>query len=135
MKNLNYIFVLLVFGYSIGFAQQTPASEQTEVITIVGATAHIGNGEIIEKSIIVMKDGKILNCVDSTTSNLAPQGTIIQAEGQHVYPGFIAPNTTLGLQEIGAVRATNDTREIGTMNPHIRSWIAYNAESKIVESM
>ena len=135
MKNLKYIFVLLVFGSSIGFAQQTPAPEQSEAITIVGATAHIGNGEVIENSIIVMKDGKILNCVDATTSKIALQGKIIQAEGQHVYPGFIAPNTTLGLQEIGAVRATNDTREMGNMNPHIRSWIAYNAESKIVESM
>lgn len=135
MKNLKYIFVLLVFGYSIGYAQQTPAPEQSEVITIVGATAHIGNGEVIENSIIVMKDGKILNCVDATTSKIALQGKIIQAEGKHVYPGFIAPNTTLGLQEIGAVRATNDTREMGNMNPHIRSWIAYNAESKLVESM
>jgi len=63
------------------------------------------------------------------------KGTVIQAQGKHVYPGFIAPNSTLGLQEIGAVRATNDTREVGRMNPHIRSLIAYNAESKVIESM
>ena len=43
--------------------------------------------------------------------------------------------TTLGLVEIDAVRASDDEREIGTMNPHIRSIIAYNAESKVVESM
>ncbi|MBQ0740369.1 amidohydrolase, partial [Aquimarina celericrescens] len=47
----------------------------------------------------------------------------------------IAPNSTLGLVEIGAVRATDDDSEIGNYNPHIRSIIAYNAESKIVESM
>ena len=33
-------------------AQQTPASKQTEPISIEGATAHLGNGEIIENSLI-----------------------------------------------------------------------------------
>jgi hypothetical protein len=41
----------------------------------------------------------------------------------------------LGLVEIDAVRATSDVDELGDMLPHIRSIIAYNAESKIVESM
>jgi len=52
-----------------------------------------------------------------------------------VYPGFIAPNTTLGLVEIDAVRASNDQREIGVYNPHIRSIIAYNTESRVTETM
>ena len=135
MRTVKNIFALLVMSCTMVFAQQTPAPAQSEIITISGATAHIGNGEVIENSIIIMQDGKIVNCVDATKSKIALQGKIIQAEGKHVYPGFIAPYTTLGLQEIGAVRATNDTREIGQMNPHIRSLIAYNAESKIVESM
>ena len=54
---------------------------------------------------------------------------------KHLYPGIIAPNSTLGLVEIGAVRATNDQDELGTFNPNVRSLIAYNAESRIVESM
>ena len=135
MRTFKYIFMLLVVGCSTVFAQQTPADPQTGIITIAGATAHIGNGEVIENSIIIIEDGKITACADARTSRIALQGTIIQAEGKHVYPGIIAPYTTLGLQEIGAVRATNDTREIGQMNPHIRSLIAYNAESKVVESM
>ena len=36
---------------------------------------------------------------------------------KHVYPSFIVPNTTLGITEIDAVRASNDFREVGTMNP------------------
>lgn len=132
MKKLIYI---LVFAVSFAWSQQTPAPEQKEAFTIVGATAHIGNGTIVENSIIIVEDGKIAACVDGTVSKIAYKGTIINAEKMHVYPGFVAPNTTLGLQEIGAVRATNDTDEIGQMLPHIRSLIAYNAESKIVESM
>src|SRR5690606_15889180 len=41
----------------------------------------------------------------------------------------------LGLVEVDAVRATNDQEEMGEMIPHIRSLVAYNAESKVVESM
>jgi hypothetical protein len=52
-----------------------------------------------------------------------------------VYPGFVAANSTLGLTEIDAVRATNDYDEVGDFNPHIRSQIAFNAESKVLETV
>ena len=132
MKKLSYILVLLAFSFGNLVAQQTPAKAQSDAITITGATAHIGNGDVIENSVITFENGKITAIGDSNTST---KGTIIDASGKHVYPGFIAPNSTLGLVEIGAVRATDDDSEIGSYNPHIRSIIAYNAESKIVESM
>jgi hypothetical protein len=40
----------------------------------------------------------------------------------------------LGLVEVDAVRASDDESEIGEFNPHIRSLIAYNAESKLTEA-
>lgn len=136
MKNIYKLLNIgLMLSCVIAFAQQTPASKQTEAITIMGATAHIGDGNVIENSIIVIENGKITTCADGKVVKMAAKGRQIDATGKHVYPGIIAPNSTLGLQEIGSVRATNDTREIGSMNPHIRSIIAYNAESKIVESM
>jgi len=135
MKKFIYISALFLLSITMGFAQQTPAAMQKEAFTIIGATAHIGNGTVIENSIIIVEKGRITACVDGLTSKNPYKGIVINANGKHVYPGFIAPNTTLGLQEIGAVRATNDTQELGTMNPHIRSLIAYNAESKVVESM
>ncbi|MEO2064343.1 MAG: amidohydrolase family protein [Christiangramia sp.] len=116
-------------------AQQTPAPKQSEAVTIVGATAHIGNGEIIENSLIIFEDGKITQIMDAGNTKMQYRGEIIQAEGKHVYPGFIAPNSTLGLVEIDAVRPTDDEDEIGEMLPNVRSLIAYNAESKVVESM
>ncbi len=45
------------------------------------------------------------------------------------------PRESLGLIEVNAVRASNDQDEIGSMIPHVRSLIAYNAESQVVESM
>lgn len=131
-----YIVLACFLVTSISHAQQTPASKQNKTIAIVGATAHIGNGEVIENSVIVFENGKIQTVGDGSTIRIDRTTTdIIEAQGKHVYPGFIVPNSTLGLVEIDAVRATQDSDEVGQMNPNIRSLIAYNAESKIVESM
>ncbi|AQS92974.1 amidohydrolase [Polaribacter sp. BM10] len=133
MKKIIYsLLFFFVIGNSI--AQQTPADKQTKAFSIEGATAHIGNGKVIENSLVMFNNGKI-TFVGSAKMKIARQGTIINATGKHIYPGFIAANATLGLVEIDAVKASDDQREIGRMNPHIRSLIAYNAESKIVESM
>ncbi|UII75266.1 amidohydrolase family protein [Flagellimonas sp. HMM57] len=126
---------LLVLGFTGNFmlsAQQTPASAQSEAITITGATAHIGNGTIKENCTLVFEDGKITAIGGS---EIESKGQVINANGKHIYPGFIAPGKALGLVEVNAVRASNDQDEIGDMIPHIRSIIAYNAESKVVESM
>lgn len=131
--NLQLAFLCL-FALSCLHAQQTPAHPQNEPISIEGATAHLGNGEVIENALIMFEAGK-LTFVGSANARIARKGKVIDAKGKHVYPGFIIPNSTLGLVEIDAVRATDDDAEIGTWNPHIRSLIAYNAESKVVESM
>lgn len=116
------------------FAQQTPAPPQTTDFTIEGATAHLGNGEVIENSLIMFSKGKI-TFVGKAEMKIARKGKIIDAKGKHVYPGFIAANSTSGLVEVDAVRASNDKQETGTYLPHIRSLIAYNAESKVTESL
>lgn len=133
MKKL--IIILYLFITSIGYCQQEPAPKQTEVVTIVGATAHIGNGEIIENSLLIFENGIITLITDASKTKVPYRGNIINAKGKHIYPGFIAPNTTLGLAEIDAVRATKDFDEVGAMNPHIKSIIAYNTESKVTETM
>jgi imidazolonepropionase-like amidohydrolase len=129
-----HILVVALLFTSIVTAQQTPAKKQMQGVSIEGATAHIGNGEVIENALIMFENGK-LTFVGSANSRIARIGQTINAKGKHVYPGFIAPNSTLGLVEIDAVRATQDNDEVGAMNPHIRSLIAYNTESKVVESM
>nr|WP_293301622.1 amidohydrolase family protein [Allomuricauda sp.] len=131
MKQIITI-ICLVFGVLLQ-AQQTPAAPQTEQVAIFGATAHIGNGEVIENCTIIFNDGKITAI---GADLMAPTiGTMINAQGKHVYPGFIAPSKSLGLVEVDAVRASNDQDELGEMIPNIRSIVAYNAESKVVESM
>ena len=131
-----------VFGLfhliSVSFAQQpVPASPQTKSILLMNGVAHIGNGKVIQNSVVGFKEGKIMLVADATVIKIDPSkfDTIIHVSGKHIYPGFIAPNSTLGLVEIEAVRATRDLSEIGSMNPEIRSIIAYNTDSKITPTV
>ncbi len=129
---LPAILLLVICSFQAK-AQQTPANSQSDIISIVGASAHIGNGDLIENATLIIENGLISDIGESSTINA--QGIVIDGKGKHVYPGFIIPNSTLGLGEIDAVRATRDYDELGNMLPHIRSIVAYNAESKVVESM
>jgi len=129
-----YITVACLIIFKALHAQQTPAKAQSQAISIEGATAHLGNGTVIENALIMFDGGKI-TFVGSANMKIARTGQVINAKGKHVYPGFIIPNSTLGLVEIDAVKASKDDSEMGTWNPNIRSLIAYNTESKVVESM
>jgi len=132
MKKAFYSTIaLLALGLHITQGQQTPAAVQTEMISITGATAHIGDGSVIENCTLIFNNGKIT----AMGTGLSPEGKVIDASGKHLYPGFIAPGKSLGLIEVNAVRASDDQDEIGELIPHVRSLIAYNAESQVVESM
>ena len=106
-------------------------------ILLVGATAHIGNGEVYENSIISVNNGVFEIVGDATKIRIDPSAfdTIYRLNGKHIYPAFIIPNTTLGITEIGAVRATHDYREVGSYNPNVRTLIAYNSDSKILNTV
>ena len=136
---MKKIILLNILFFNLIYSQQTPAPDQDKSVLIFGAVAHIGNGETIKNSIIGFNDG-VLDLVAPSDSNILSENikkydTVIDATNFHVYPGIIALNTNLGLVEIDAVRASVDDDETGTYLPEIRSIIAYNAESKAVESM
>ena len=138
MINRNIYKLLLLFCASVQInAQQIPAAKQSKSVLILNATAHLGNGQVIQNSAIGFKDGKLTLVADATTIRLAAGAydTTIDATGKHVYPGFIAANSTLGLVEIDAVKSSDDEEEIGTFNPNVRSIVAYNSESKVVETV
>lgn len=128
--------IVFVLSLSIHTKAQTPAKKQTKSVLILNATAHLGNGQIIENSAIGFKDGKLTLVADSKLIKLSKDAyeTTIDATGKHVYPGFIAPNSTLGLVEIDAVKSSDDEEEIGSINPNVRSIIAYDANSKVIET-
>ena len=121
----------LMLGASAAWAQPTPGAEQSRSMLILGATAHLGTGDVLEDCAVGFRDGKIDYVGRSFQVNRQKYDDIVDATGQHLYPGFIVTNTTLGLQEIGAVRATQDQYEVGTFRPNVRSVIAFNTDSEI----
>ena len=130
---MKKIFILFFISQFLIVGQQTPGSVQHESVLIENAVIHIGDGSIIEKGYVGFQDGRIKYVGETKPKNKYEKS--INTNGSHLYPGLIALNSTLGLAEIDAVRATRDYDEIGPFLPHISSSIAYNAESKVVESM
>ncbi|MFY8107759.1 MAG: amidohydrolase, partial [Bacteroidia bacterium] len=100
-------------------------------IVISGGTIHLGNGKLIQNGTIVLNRGKVMEVGDAPVSFIKNAKTI-DATGKHIYPGIIALNNIMGLNEIDAVRATRDFNETGDMNPNVRALIAYNTDSKIL---
>ena len=130
--NVKYINLIII----VVFIGQFSAQENQSILLLNGYL-HIGNGQVIESGLVGIKNGKIDLVRNSLayTYNKEDWDTIIDLQGQHIYPAFIAPNSTLGLTEIDAVRATRDFDEVGQYNPHIRSQIAFNVESKVISTV
>jgi imidazolonepropionase-like amidohydrolase len=120
---------------AVSFAQESilPAKKQEGIMYIKNANIHVGNGKTIENGVIKIKDGKI----EEVGNNISvPSGAnVVDAMGKQVYPGLILPTSSLGLIEVSAVRATNDATELGEFNPNVRSIVAYNTDSKVINTL
>ncbi len=111
-----------------------PAGPQKGLSFIKNATIHVGNGKVIENGTIKIQDGKIVE-VGTNIAIPADDVNVVDAKGKQVYPGIILSTSTLGLVEMSSIRSTSDVREIGDMNPNIRSIVAYNADSKVINTL
>lgn len=134
---INIIFICFLFSIVKLEAQvPVPAPPQEKAIILIGATAHLGNGEVINNSIVAFNNGKITYVADASGHGLDLSAyKVIDVKGKHVYPGLILANVALGLVEIGSVKATVDAVEIGTYNPNVRSIVAYNTDSEVIPTL
>ncbi len=137
MKKYIQQFIVLIFFTQVCKAQENiyPTPEQKGTFYITHATIHVGNGQIINDGTIKVTNGKIEN-VGSNISAIDNASKVFDVKGRHVYPGLISPVTNLGLREIsGGVRGSNDYAEIGDINPSIRAIVAYNTDSKVINTL
>ncbi|WP_183575890.1 amidohydrolase family protein [Mucilaginibacter sp. X5P1] len=137
MKKITAIFGGLLLSINLIYAQATisPAPPQSKPIVLTGATIHVGNGQVINNGYISFDKGKITAIGEGSAPNTAG-ADVIDASGKQIYPGFICPATNLGLVEIEAgARGTVDDWETGTLNPNVRSIIAYNTDSKVIPTV
>ncbi len=102
------------------------AGPQTAPVLIQGATIHTVSGDVIDKGDLLFADGKITEI----GSGLSADGAeVIDGAGKHVYPGFVAATSTVGLTEISSVDMTIDTSEAGSLNPEVYAAVAVNPDS------
>jgi imidazolonepropionase-like amidohydrolase len=134
-KQIIYTLFLAISGFS-AVAQENmhPSPAQSKTIVISGGTIHVGNGSIIENGTVVIEKGKIKS-VSATSASITGDVERVDATGKHVYPGLIAPNSSLGLVEFASTKSTVDIEELGEMNPNIRAIVAYNTDSKIINTV
>lgn len=133
-KIFFWTLCLAVSNLVFSQANVLPAGPQKGLMFIKNATIHVGNGKVIENGTIQVRDGKIEK-VGADVQIPAGETNVTDAKGKHVYPGLILPTSSLGLIEISAVKASNDSREIGDMNPNVRSIVAYNTDSKVINTL
>ncbi len=134
MRKIIFSIALVNFFLAAN-SQETvlPTAPAKGVTVITNATVHNGNGKTTENTTIVITDGKITAV--GTNVAIPPNATTVDGKGKHVYPGLILPVSSLGLVEISSIRATSDVQEIGDMNPNVRSIVAYNTDSKVINTL
>lgn len=135
MRTVFALSIALMSVLGVAWGQPTPGPDQDQSILIMHGTAHLGTGDAIDDAAIGFRDGRIDFVGRASQVDKGRYQREIDATGRHIYPGLIAPNSTLGLQEIGAVRATRDDYEVGTFKPNVRALIAFNTDSEVTPTV
>ncbi|OQP63494.1 amidohydrolase [Niastella vici] len=132
-------FIILIHCLALGVALHAqedvyPAKIYAGKIFLTNGTIHVGNGQVIENGTIEINNGKIAQVGAGIT--VPSDAKVVDVKGKQVYPGMILPVTDLGLKEIAnGVRGSNDFQELGEYNNSIRSIVAYNTDSKIINTL
>src|SRR5215469_13790299 len=106
-----------------------PWTVRAQNLLLSNAVVHTISGETIQGGQVLVAGGKISEVGPNVTATGA---TVVDLQGQHLYPGIIALDTILGLTEIGSVRATQDSTESGDYTPDVESWVAVNPDSELI---
>src|ERR1017187_8043078 len=115
------------FGILIGCAMAAFASSGDTVL-IHNADVYPVTGAPMKGVSVLIQDGKIS---DIGAKIVPAKGVrVVEGKGLRVYPGMLDSGTELGLSEIGAVRESVDTGELGEFMPQLRALVAVNPESE-----
>jgi imidazolonepropionase-like amidohydrolase len=101
---------------------------RAEQLVLRNAIVHIVSGATLNPGDVLIENGKI----KSVAAHIESDASVVDLKGQHLYPGMIALDTSLGLTELSGVRATLDEREVGDFVPDVKSWVAVNPDSELL---
>lgn len=112
---------------------EIPGEKQKNTIALTNARIYTISNGVIEKGTVMFANGKIMAV--GANVQIPPGAEVINCDGKSVYPGFIAPNTTLGITEVDLVRSTRDMSESGIYNSNARGEVAYNPDSELLPTV
>ena len=132
IKPINTINILILIGIlnivtasSLLSHDNIPAARPLRPVFLSNAKIFTGSPaasqtmKIIERGSILIENGKIAAIGESLS---APKGAeVIDCNGKTIFPGFIAPISTLGLIEVEALRPTRDQSESGVLKPNAKA--------------
>lgn len=134
LPTANSLLFTLLLPTLLVAQKPTPAPTQTKSILLKGGTVHVGDGTVIDDAAVGFRNGTI-DFVGHSYGVTAAYDTTIITTDQHIYPGLILPDNSLGLHEIDLVRATSDEDDTGEMEPELRALSAYNTDSRIIPTV
>lgn len=136
MRIYLYKMIIALLCTAPAFAQENvyPAKPYAGLLFIRNAVVHVGNGTVLDNVTIQVSQGKIQK-IGKDLPIPMDDVKVFDVKGKDVYPGLILSNSLLGLVEVNSVRATIDHTEIGVYNPSIRSIVAYNTDSKVINTL
>ena len=131
MKLVKLLALAFVVVFQLAYPNdEIPGKPQEKPIALVGGTVHTVTKGTIENGVVLFDKGKIVAVGKKGEVKIPENAEVIDVSGLHIYPGIINAFTTVGLIEIGAVRATRDVTEVGLINPNVRAEIAFNPDSE-----
>ncbi len=137
---MNYLKIIIsaallsIVHCSLSIASTpVPAKKQDKPIVLVGGTIHTVSGSVIENGMISFDKGKIIAVGNNVEIPVGAEK--INVAGKHIYPGLINAASNMGLNEIEAIRATNDIAETGHINSNVRTDVSVNPESELIPTL
>ena len=135
MKKILTVLALFLSVYTLEAQDNiSPAKPYAGITFIRNGTVHTGTGTVLQNTSIEIRNGKIERI--GTDLSAPADARVMDATGMQVYPGFILSDCNIGLREMAnQVKGTDDYRELGDLNPSVRSIVAYNTDSKIINTL
>jgi len=113
--------------------EEIPGRKQTTPVALVNGIVHTVSAGTLARATVVFDNGRITAV--GADAQVPANARVVDCTGKHIYPGFIASASSLGLVELDAVRATRDMAETGDVNPNARAETAYNPDSELIPTV
>ncbi|MBW3671628.1 MAG: amidohydrolase [Acidobacteria bacterium] len=114
-------------------SEEIPGAPQSSPVLLRGGDLYTISSGVLPATDLLFADGRI---VEIGKGLQPPEGAeVVDVSGRRVYPGLIGAQTTIGLVEISAVRATSDVQEVGDLTPEVAAHVAYNPDSEIIPTV